>query len=195
MNPRVSDSIREYYSVMDSPKIQKLTARTKEDAAKLHVSLSAAFPAVSKPIVTDYGKCVEIRAYFDRQAPELGSGWQIVRDYILRNGQPWWILSIFLSWVGPYAAVHLGSSSIGPGGQLIDNQASKDLEKTRSEEHVRMEIRSLGYEVLTEADLATPIAVDPKRMRELDGTYVPPTTVGRCLFYPWWGPDLWVAVR
>ena len=80
-----------------------------------------------------------------------------------------------------------------PQGEVVVNQAPKDTELVRIEERSRHEVRSLGYKVLAESDFGTPVAVNPKRMKEMDGMFVPPTTVGKCLFYPWWGgPDMWI---
>jgi hypothetical protein len=144
---------------------------------------------VNEPRITDYAKCIEIGAFLDADAPQPGEGWEVVVDYIHRSGKPYAVLALLLSWVGPYALVRLGVDRVGADGRPVPAPYMKDEDMRQVENRSREELRKLGFQIVGEAELNLPIDVDPVIMRQSDGLLVPPPTVGKCLFFPWFVGD------
>ncbi len=142
-------------------------------------------PKVKDPRVTDYGKCVEIDAYVYSEEPDVGAGWERIVRYMKETGRPSAGLGVLLSWVGPYALVRMAVERLASDGRPAMSPRFKDEAMRKIEERCRLEVTKLGFELLRESDLNIPVDVDPVIMRSADGLLVPPPTVGKCLFYPW----------
>jgi len=189
MDARLAEAIDRYYRESGIDDVQRARSRTEKAASELVSLLRSKLPVVRDPFVADYGKCVEIRGYRDVLAPKYAGGSESVRAYIVATGMPWAELAVLMSWVGPYAIVGQSALVLGPGGTLEARPFVGDEVMGEGERACRQTLRALGFEILSEADLAEPVDIPAERILKMDGT-LPVTTVGGVLFYPWWGQDV-----
>lgn len=187
MIAHVIETIRRYYSAHPTyESVEPLRREAVAKAERLVDAWRAFLPKVIAPELEDHHNSVHVHGFLDAQAPPVGAGWEKVLRYLRDTGRPLVSIGGSLSWVGPYGLVRTSQEHIGPTGGLERAPASMKDERTREiENRCRQAVKSLGFEILSEADLDVEVDIPEDVMYQANGLVDLPTTVGKCLFWSW----------